>query len=984
MKKILLKSLAVISAFAFCNTSAFAADPDFENDYTLVKSATFGGAEATNIAGSVACDYTAYDTGNKKQQTLTVATAPSDAAGWIAFQAWTDGSGKGWWNRADNSLYCYNAGRSAAVFGSDLTIGWIVVFECKNQASTCMTLVNGNGDPDGTFSYVTSEDGKSYFCTINAKENAYIGFCGNKNAQGITKISVYKPNKTAVEAKYKVAYVDGDKNVLKDTVEYNGIAGNKVSLSDADKANISYEGYTYLYSSDNSADVTIAEDGSSVATVTFRKAANFTYTVKEVYGNVVLRETTGTSYETASVTVPYRKYNTYEGKLYTKGATDKEYNHKFKLTADNQVETLSYDEVAGVENVVFLTEGEDIEGMTACTTANTAIRSSNSSSAYASEDVKIANLDNGTYKMHAVIYDSAKEPNSNWKFYLNDATQTEAGNFTCTKVNLEEFESEFAVKSSTDLMFSAAGSALMGIDMLYIVKTGDYKYFDVESTLPDTITVKYGEDEFPNLCNDYVSVETNAMSVSKKLGLAKVLAGIDKKEVEYNMLGSMDDVFAFTTQSGPGIYYAFVNIEAQFDENTDSSYVSDTIVINVVEGNYLKIESWLPDTITYTKGDPDMPQLSDYYTYESSQKDESKFTATMGLVKVEPGTAKDAVEYNIYDSEMAVKMAFVQGGVGTYYAFGKVTVEYDDQTTETVTTDTIVIEIKEKEVEPIVSTHTWDFTQWSDATVANLKAEAAKEVIADMGEGKTNVTSENGATWSDHEKAAQTDASKYCTTYAASKDNCFWFFGSANTDGQLEANGQVIDEFKGLVFHNNAYNTARSLAVAVNYGATSLGTYNGPSYLWLGGKGKECFTIKNVVVGSEITMAVESHKLAEGRGVKLTVNGVELTDPNGNAVTPPTTCTEQTWLVLSGEAVGAKADNFNATISEPEVVDVVVTNTNGCHIYWIDALVDDTATAVEAVTEEVKAAAPAKFIKNGQLIIATGDKQFNAAGAQVK
>jgi hypothetical protein len=978
MKKFLLKAIAIVAAMGFCSTNAMAADPDLANDYTLVKSITFKG-DTTIALGASAIAYTAYETGNAKQQQLFDCTAPESASGWIAFQ----GTGtKGWLNRSGYGLWSYNGTRSAAVYEPTLTTGYLVIFTCTQDPSNVITLTNASGDPDGTFSYVKSEDSKSYICTINAKENAYVGFCGVKSVGYITNISVYKPNKTVVEAKYKVAYVDGDNNVLKDTVEYNGIAGNKVSLSDADKANISYEGYTYLYSSDNSADVTIAEDGSSVATVTFRKAANFTYTVKEVYGDVVLRETTGTSYETASVTVPYRKYNTYEGKLYTKGATDKEYNHKFKLTADNQVETLSYDEVAGVENVVFLTEGEDIEGMTACTTANTAIRSSNSSSAYASEDVKIANLDNGTYKMHAVIYDSAKEPNSNWKFYLNDATQTEAGNFTCTKVNLEEFESEFAVKSSTDLMFSAAGSALMGIDMLYIVKTGDYKYFDVESTLPDTITVKYGEDEFPNLCNDYVSVETNAMSVSKKLGLAKVLAGIDKKEVEYNMLGSMDEVLAFTTQSGPGIYYAFVNIEAQFDENTDSSYVSDTIVINVVEGNYLKIESWLPDTITYTKGDPDMPQLSDYYIYESSQKDESKFTATMGLVKVEPGTPKDAVEYNIYDSEMAVKMAFVQGGVGTYYAFGKVTVEYDDQTTETVTTDTIVIEIKEKEVEPIVSTHTWDFTNFSEATIANLKAEAVKVTVTDV-EGKENTTKcvNNDATWSDHEKAP----GKECDTYALSKDKCFWFFGSANADGQLEANGEVIEELKGLTFNNSTYNASRAIALAVDYGSTSLGTYEGGSYLWMGGKNGS-FTIKNVVVGSEITIGVESHKLnpADPRGVKLTLDGVELKDGNGNAVTPPTTYTEQTWIVSAAEAVGAKADNFNATVSVPEVVDVVVTNTNGCHIYWIDALVDDTATAVEAVTEEVKAAAPAKFIKNGKLIIATGDKQFNAAGAQLK
>ena len=872
MKKYLLKAIAIVAAMGFCSTNAMAADPDLANDYTLVRSITFSGDTVITL-GTSAIAYTAYETGNAKQQQLYDCTAPESASGWIAFQ----GTGsKGWLNRTGYGLWCYNATRSAAVYEPTLTTGYLVIFTCTQDPSKVITLTNASGDPDGTFSYVKSEDSKSYICTINAKENAYVGFCGVKTVGYITNISVYKPNKTVVEAKYKVAYVDGDNNVLKDTVEYNGIAGNNVSLSEADKANISYEGNTYLYSSDNSADVTIAEDGSSVATVTFRKAANFTYTVKEVYGNVVLRETTGTSYESASVTVPYRKYNTYEGKLYTKGATDKEYNHKFKLTADNQVETLSYDEVAGVENVVFLTEGEDIEGMTACTTANTAIRSSNSSSAYASEDVKIANLDNGTYKMHAVIYDASKEPNSNWKFYLNDATQTEAGNFTCTTVNLEEFESEFAVKSSTDLMFSAAGSASMGIDMIYIVKTGKYKYLDVESTLPDTLSYVKGtpEDEKPKL-SDYIKVSTNAIETAALFYTAKVEAGADKAAVTYTDYLSEDAAKA--AMSEPGLYYCFGRIVGLFS----------------------------------------MTDINDY---------------------------------------------------------------------KEVFTDTIVVEVKEAEAEP-VSAHTWDFTQWSDATITNLKAEAAKEEIEDMGEGKTNVKAENGATWSDHEKAAQTDASKYCTTYAASKDNCFWFFGSANTDGQLEANGEVIEELAGLTFPTTAYNSARSIAIAVNYGSTSLGTYEGGSYFWLGGKDKDCFVIKNVKAGTVITIGVESHKLnpADARGVKLMLDGTELKDPEGNAVAAPTTYTEQQWQVpYPASALSAKGGALSAD-ADDEVVDITVHNTNGCHIYFIDAEIGEpTPDAIQTVEAETEAVKAVKFIKDGKLIIVSGGKQFNAAGALVK
>lgn len=868
MKKFLLKAIAIVAAMGFCSTNAMAADPDLANDYTLVKSITFKGDTAIAL-GTSAIAYTAYETGNAKQQQLYDCTAPESASGWIAFQ----GTGsKGWLNRSGYGLWCYNATRSAAVYEPTLTTGYLVIFTCTQDPSKVITLTNASGDPDGTFSYVKSEDGKSYICTINAKENAYVGFCGVKSVGYITNISVYKPNKTVVEAKYKVAYVDGDNNVLKDTVEYNGIAGNNVSLSDADKANISYEGNTYLYSSDNSADVTIAEDGSSVTTVTFRKAANFTYTVKEVYGDVVLRETTGTSYETASVTVPYRKYNTYEGKLYTKGATNKEYNYNFKLTADNQVETLSYDEVAGVENVVFLTEGEDIEGMTACTTANTGIRSSNSSSAFASEDVKIANLDNGTYKMHAVIYDASKEPNSNWIFYLNDATQTEAGNFTCTTVNFAEFESEFAVKSSTDLMFSAAGSASMGIDMLYIVKTGDYKYLDVESALPDTLSYVKGtpEDEKPKL-SDYIKVSTNAIKAGAAFYAAKVEAGADKAAVEYTIYMTEDEAKA--AMSEPGLYYCFGRIIGLFS----------------------------------------LTDIDDY---------------------------KEAC------------------------------------------TDTIVVEVKEAEAEP-VSAHTWDFTQWSDATITNLKAEAAKVTVTPQATEGVTRCENNDATWSDHEKAPGKD----CTTYAASKDNCFWFFGSANADGQLEANGEVIEELSGLTFPTTAYNSARSIAIAVNYGSTSLGEYAGGSYLWLGGSDKDCFVIKNVKAGSVITIGVESHKLnpADPRGVKLMLDGTELKDPVGEAVTAPTTYTEQQWQVpYPASALSAKGGALSAD-ADDEVVDITVHNTNGCHIYFIDAeigeLTPDAIQTVEAETEAVKAV---KFVKDGKLIIVSGGKQFNAAGALVK
>ncbi len=209
-------------------SGAWGADPDLKNDYTLVKSVTWG--DGTAIDGSEACSYTAYETGNARQQSLTVLSSPKAAAGWIAMQGWTaDASGKGWWNRESKSLYCVNGSRSAAVFGDDLRTGWLVVFDCTQDASAVMTLTNAEGNPDGTFTYAQSEDTKSYYCTINADYGAYVGFCGVKNTMGISKISVYKP-----------AGEEPEEPVIPDLAEYDLVKsvtwGGETDLTRADAA----------------------------------------------------------------------------------------------------------------------------------------------------------------------------------------------------------------------------------------------------------------------------------------------------------------------------------------------------------------------------------------------------------------------------------------------------------------------------------------------------------------------------------------------------------------------------------------------------------------------------------------------------------------------------------------------------------------------------------------------------------------------------
>ena len=234
------------------------------------------------------------------------------------------------------------------------------------------------------------------------------------------------------------------------------------------------------------------------------------------------------------------------------------------------------------------------------------------------------------------------------------------------------------------------------------------------------------------------------------------------------------------------------------------------------------------------------------------------------------------------------------------------------------------------------ATRKWDFTNWSAATVANLMA----------GAGQVSPSSN----WSDIEKSTGTAPTE------TSANNCFWEVSAQGTTAgaTVMANGQAIAELSGLYYLNTS---SRSLAIAVNY-PTALSDYHGGSYLWLGSSKKNYFVIPNVEPGSTIKMGVESHKASDARGVQLyltnssarTTQGTQLMDPDGVAVSLPTTYVDQTWAV-------PEADNITDTPNEDGTYDVIIYNTNGCHLYYI-------TVQSGASTETAKEVA---YIYNGNL-----------------
>ena len=231
-----------------------------------------------------------------------------------------------------------------------------------------------------------------------------------------------------------------------------------------------------------------------------------------------------------------------------------------------------------------------------------------------------------------------------------------------------------------------------------------------------------------------------------------------------------------------------------------------------------------------------------------------------------------------------------------------------------------VEEGSEEETEESSSSRSWDFTSWSDETLANLAAEAEiyNAYYDSVG------TTYTGTLWRSYEKEA---------TYA--DYDGFYFYGTEITSEEGEeitANGEVIAELAGLYFTKVG---ASNFAIAVDYDSTSLGTYNGGAYLWLGGASSKStnnsFIIPDVAAGSTITIGIESHKNSDGRGVILTID-------------------DETVLDLSSTKTYTES---SVTLETTETKDVVVYNTNGCHLYFITveepASEDDTTTGISTV-----------------------------------
>ena len=388
--------------------------------------------------------------------------------------------------KATLSFYsvCTVSKKNSNVQVATINTGWDATKATWTNTNTAEILnavcINGDGDNVKTKKTKLSYDVTSYLqaSTDNTLGIALFTYTGREQEASDFNLTLEYVD-AASATNYTVKYVDAAGNEIKTSSTYVAESGLVPPLTEEDKVAVYNADKTvkYVYDSDDAASLKIAADGSTVVTIKFREAAKWNYTFNAVdeEGNPLQEGIVkGTNFEGETFDVGYPYAINVDSTLYTsdKLSSDKKgYYLSYTLEADNQVKNITFKPTTTTD-IVFLSEAENIEGLTKATNNNTFVRSSNGGSAYAAEaDVEITKLQPGKYKLTAVICDATKNAGSKWNFL---AGENNIFNFTASSVNWAQGTSEeFEVNAETPIYLAKGGSANQAVDFIYIQRTGD-------------------------------------------------------------------------------------------------------------------------------------------------------------------------------------------------------------------------------------------------------------------------------------------------------------------------------------------------------------------------------------------------------------------------------------------------------------------------------------------------------------------------------
>lgn len=480
---------------------------------------------------------------------------------------------------------CNNSNRGSAATGSALTAEYWHHIKIVGNI-TGVKLYVQKYEKNGTLNESYIIDG----ALVN-NENITPGSIalrpGSMGSVAIDNLVLSKETVKFKTADYVIFYKSGD-NEIKTKETRTSIVNTNPTISDLDKSSFYNEDGTkkYIYVSDDAASKTIAEDGSTVVTIQFREAAKYNYTVNS---NIEGYSVNGTVFENENAKVAFPQYILKDGVLYETNKIDnrKEFNWTFAVNEDNTVKTLNYKETS-INNVAYYSEGENIDGLTIINSGNSAIRSSNSASAYAKDaDVVFTNLPAGKYKLTSSICDFDRGTATAEFSYK--AGEKVIFTHKAETINSDTKTSEeFTLNESTPISLVKGGNDRQGIDFIYIQRTGDAtetvsvsaagyatyatKYNVIVPSDVEVMTVKVNDDNNSISLN---KVEAGTLIPANEGILVKATAGnhdfvVTSKEgtkLENNSLVAAKEAvtsdgttfFALTTLNDGKVGFAVVN-----------------------------------------------------------------------------------------------------------------------------------------------------------------------------------------------------------------------------------------------------------------------------------------------------------------------------------------------------------------------------------------------------------------------------------------
>ena len=389
------------------------------------------------------------------------------------------------WLMRPTGLYQFNGGNRQ--FAAAVTKGQVITIEASgdpNPISNC-TLKSQSGN---TYTYTANDDGYAVFSPAR-----YLYFY---------KISVEEP--AVGEVNYTVKYMCGTTEV-KPSVTRSGAVDAAITLLESDKESIFGTEKGYGYTSDDSGSKTIAADGSTVVTVSFRELGWVGALLNEKIGDQSVKMVVVPGYESQLVSVPFHQYLLFDYTLYEAPAEGNQYNRVFTIPAESSIQDVEHT-ATSYTNVVYFSEAEDIEGLTKSNSYNADIRCSNGYGAYnASPDaVILTSLPAGTYKISAQVWGGAGET-------LKVILGTNVFECPTTGSRQAYTSDEFTITETTNLIIPTCGNNGRVFDWVFVQKT-DWEDTRKEITFPTS------------------ELLTNLLSIKKNVG------DVINRETIYNHL----------------------------------------------------------------------------------------------------------------------------------------------------------------------------------------------------------------------------------------------------------------------------------------------------------------------------------------------------------------------------------------------------------------------------------------------------------------